>query len=265
METCYDNRNGAPCALKHPHIATRHNRFARHATTNDGFLPWCQRRCDRLTGLPQLAHGQDQSLPVDFSRLSNHPSVRPAEDEQVMAEVAAPAEEAPPLPADQAPLSEAPAEPITVIDENRALWVEPGYLIMLTWQRPDDATIVAALEGSAQAVQDFLSARVTQVDQLHNIEQLHGLEGEVLVLLESRVAPAHITVLHLDRLYASVRPWIPERPTPMSSPCLAKCRRPVGSRPSCRDRSRLPSVEPWKPGDVPDCFPGRLVWMLLSF
>jgi hypothetical protein len=87
----------------------------------------------------------------------------------------------------------------TLLEENRALWVEPGYLVLLRWRRPvgDEAT-VGQLEGSADAVRALLDARVGSVDDLHNIERLHPLEDAVRTLLRERVHPATVDILHLD-------------------------------------------------------------------
>lgn len=159
-------------------------------------------------GLPTLAHGQ--SLPIDFDKLESHPRPLGRAEEP---EPAALAEEAaadlePPLEgaamADQmlaAQPTPAPAEPPTggEVVENRALWVEPGYLILLRWSRPADNDVpVAALEGAADQLRSFFAARVTTVDQIHNIEHLHVLEQQIIDLLGPEVLPARIEVLHLD-------------------------------------------------------------------
>jgi hypothetical protein len=165
-----------------------------------------------LTGLPRLAQGQ--SMPVDFSRLENHPGLSPASPladelapalEEVMA---APAEAELEEAADSAPAEAeaeveggervATGERAIWLTENRALWVEPGYLVLLTWTRPPDDSLVAALEGSGDAVAEWFASHITQVDQIHNLELLHPLEGELSQFLAERLQPAIISVLHID-------------------------------------------------------------------
>lgn len=91
------------------------------------------------------------------------------------------------------------------IVESRALWVEPGYLLLIKWSRPeDDESPIANLEGAADTLQTFLSTRVETVDQLHNLEQLHLLEWEIAEQLGPIVSPAVIDVLHLDHDCSSV-------------------------------------------------------------
>jgi hypothetical protein len=85
------------------------------------------------------------------------------------------------------------------LEENRALWVEPGYLILLRWRRPDgNAAVIAALEASAEPMTSFLTEQVQRVDQLHNVEQLHPIEQALARWLAPRVAPASLEVIHLD-------------------------------------------------------------------
>jgi hypothetical protein len=105
---------------------------------------------------------------------------------------------APPFADSDTTLAQAGA-PGVVITENRALWLQNGYLVLLRWRRDEgDNAVVAALEGSADDVSMFLADRVRSVDNLHNIDQLHRIEGELLAQLAPRVAPATIEVLHLD-------------------------------------------------------------------
>ena len=125
-------------------------------------------------GLPRLSHGQ--SVEVNFGKLCDHPPVGPAGK---------------PLPSKETPAVE--------LTENRALWVTPGYLVLVRWRRhEDDDAVVAAFEGSADAVSTFLTTRVTSVDHIHNLDQLHGLESDLMAMLAARVSPAQIDVLHLD-------------------------------------------------------------------
>ena len=90
-------------------------------------------------GLPKLAHGQ--STDVDFGVLEAHPPRSGLAPEQPAAPAppALPMAAAPPAPAPPAPPQEPVDEVVQVvaeITENRALWIEPGYLLMLMWTRP---------------------------------------------------------------------------------------------------------------------------------
>jgi hypothetical protein len=138
-------------------------------------------------------------LPVRFERLQNHPPVAPVPDPQ-SAGVSVDADDDQHAQADLAPTDQGSlATAAEMVTEDRALWVEPGYLLLLRWTRPvDDLAAVAALEGSAETVHTFLATRVTNVDTLHNLDQLHPLEAELVVLLNARVAPTTIEVIHLD-------------------------------------------------------------------
>ena len=156
-------------------------------------------------GLPRLVHGQ--SLPVSFDRLDRHPLPvsPPVMADEAFSEPAGDAasadfdDEAEPAPEASEAEADDQADAAPEITENRALWVDPGYLILLRWRRPlGNEAPVAALEGSADLVRTHLDAQVTSVDQIHNIEQLHALEGALLVLLQGAVAPATLEVIHLD-------------------------------------------------------------------
>lgn len=148
-------------------------------------------------GLPRLAHGQSEA--VDFSVLDAHPSPT------ALAPPAPPAMAAPaaPMPAPAPPAASAPsqaaAEPVEMVTEHRALFVEPGYIVLLRWERPaGDTAVVAALEGSTEAVSAYLSANIDEMNDLHDIDRLHTHEHDLVELLQARVAPATIEVLHLD-------------------------------------------------------------------
>ena len=79
-------------------------------------------------GLPSLSNGQ--SLHINFEMLENHP----LPGHPVAANALATADLAP--IADRADTSLAQLEePQDTIVENRALWIEPGYLILLRWSR----------------------------------------------------------------------------------------------------------------------------------
>lgn len=166
-------------------------------------------------GLPRLAHGQ--SLEVDFGLLDAHPGRDALMPPAVPAAPPAPPS-ATPAPVAAAPPAQAPADASSpagegegggtnegevgqglTVTENRALWVEPGYLILLRWTRPrSDDDPVAALEGATDAVAGFLGTEVTSSDDLHNLDRLHEIEHGVVELLEPRVVPAVIETLHLD-------------------------------------------------------------------
>jgi hypothetical protein len=150
-------------------------------------------------GLPRLAHGQ--SAEIDFSVLEAHPpSVPPPPPAMAAPPTAAapPSAAAPPGPPAE-PRQVAVSEPLEVVVENRALFVEPGYILLLQWERPvDELAAIAGLEGSTQAVADYLSQSITAMDELHHIERLHAHERALVALLGGRVAPATIAVLHLD-------------------------------------------------------------------
>ncbi len=175
-------------------------------------------------GLPQLAHGQ--SMAVDFSVLEAHPPTAAPIAEAPA--VAAPAPSAPapsaalgalaappaPRPAPPAaaaspaeaaeasagePLAQANDEAFVEITENRALWLEAGYLVLLRWVRRDgDQVVVAALEGSTAAVGELLQREVQATSDLHNLDRLHAIEAALVGLLEPLVAPARIEALHLN-------------------------------------------------------------------
>jgi len=197
-------------------------------------------------GLPQLAHGQSRE--VDFSLLDAHrnrDALAPAAAEMAagdaLADAAAeqsrpeaePAPEPEPEPLAEpaepvaaAPVAAAPAaaepppEQATVV-ENRALWIEPGYLILLRWNRPaSNDDVVARLEGATEHVRSYLTVAVESVDTLHNFDQLHDLEHGVASLLEPLIAPATIDTIHLDhdcsRVCSGLSPGVgPVEPIPL--------------------------------------------------
>ncbi len=105
-------------------------------------------------GLPRLSHGQSRE--VDFTLLDAHPSraslePNPAPVEAPLAVMPAATAPAPPADAPAQPAS--PARAAVMLTENRALWIEPGYLILIRWMRPEgDAAPVGARLGSAVVV-----------------------------------------------------------------------------------------------------------------
>lgn len=85
------------------------------------------------------------------------------------------------------------------LTENRALWVEPGYLLLIQWTRPeDDETPVIQLEASAEVVAAHLASAVTDEHTLHELHSLHTIELGLVDLLTPLVAPATVEVVHLD-------------------------------------------------------------------
>ena len=111
---------------------------------------------------------------------------------------APPAAPAPPAPPEE-PTDEVEQVVTGGISENRALWIEPGYLLMLTWTRPEEnSDVIAALEGSTETIGTYLSENVATVDDLHDVSRLHVHENAIALLLETRVAPATIGTIHLD-------------------------------------------------------------------
>lgn len=166
-------------------------------------------------GLPGLSHGQSRE--VDFSLLEAHPArhdlnpappptAAPAQPMALAPPAPAPPAAAP--PADSA--ASAPEEEVGTV-ENRALWVEPGYLVLLRWQRPaDNEEVIAALEGSSDAVATYLSEQVENSQSLHDLGRLHVIEDGLAALLELRVAPADIQTLHLDHDCVSVCSTLPD-------------------------------------------------------
>lgn len=138
-------------------------------------------------------NARSQERAVQFYRLEGHPETTSVEEGT--GSIA-------PEPTDE-PSVEVDPDPsvgaVVRVEENRALWVDPGYLILVRWTRPvGDNAPVAALEGAESVVEAFLASSVTSVDQLHNLDRLHRLEAELADILRRRVAPATIEVLHLD-------------------------------------------------------------------
>jgi len=182
------------------HCDTSRRRFLKQIGVGSGLLA--------AVGLPTLSHGQ--SLPINYDKLSSHPtSAEPRADvgadalgqsdlAAVLADSADSEADFDDSVADQAPASDEPELAEEVV-ENRALWIEPGYLLLIRWARPvDDQSPITALEGSADAISSFLTTQVSSVDSLHNLDQLHAIESALLTDVASRITPARIEVLHLD-------------------------------------------------------------------
>jgi hypothetical protein len=153
-------------------------------------------------GLPKLAHGQSQE--VDFSVLEAHPGRHELRETPAGAPVMPAAPAPPPAPALSATVPPAaqtasPRDAIATITENRALWIEPGYLVLVQWSRPADNTdVIAALEGTTEALAALFSENVSTYENLHDLLQLHILEDQVASLVEAAIAPAELVSLHLD-------------------------------------------------------------------
>ena len=141
--------------------------------------------------------GHGRTLSVDFEKLTAHPRPKGPEPSTVGGDALA--QTAPTAGDDGGPPAGASDVVADLITENRAVWIEPGYLVLVQWQRPDgDLSPVEAFEGGAVELATLIASHVTSVDNLHNIDQLHELENILLLHLASRVAPARIDVLHLD-------------------------------------------------------------------
>lgn len=188
-ETSAPNRETNPLPAK---CDSSRRRFLRQLAGGTGVC---------MVGLPRLSHGQ--SLQIDLTKLDRHRPVGallPVEmaeaDDFDDEEQARDTEPGTLMHADDPPPD--PIGPATVV-ESRALWVEPGYLILVRWSRPEtDESCVTALEGAADTLAEFLDTRVTNVDHIHNLDQLHELEWELVEQLTPLVVPATIDVLHLD-------------------------------------------------------------------
>lgn len=116
-----------------------------------------------------------------------------------------------------------------VVEEDRALWVDPGYLILLRWRRPvDDSLPVSALEAATEALADFLEENAVGMDDLHDIDRLHQLEAELVALLSPLLAPAEIDVLHLDHDCTLVCDTLSPRTPPEPRPITMGFYKPVG-------------------------------------
>lgn len=138
---------------------------------------------------------------VDFSVLEEHDRVSapapmarqdPPSDDQAagLSRVRATSSYVPP----------AAPEAVAVIEENRAMWLEPGYLVLVRWERPEgNESIVAAFEDARDEVGEYLAATVTDPQAtLHHAGSLRPVEDGVTALLASRIAPARIVALHID-------------------------------------------------------------------
>lgn len=169
-------------------------------------------------GLAELAHGQ--SRPVDFSMLDHHAS--PAALVPSAPSAAAPAREqareeraedepglasAEPVPNERSDTSEPLAEPSEPsadprgpeITENRALWVEPGYLILVRITRLESSSdAITAFEGSTEPMSEYLTREIGDTSHLHNVDLLHNHEVALADIVQELISPAILEVLHID-------------------------------------------------------------------
>ena len=101
------------------------------------------------------------------------------------------------LPGD--PTGHLPSGTLASVTENRALWIPPGYLVLIQLTRDEeDETSIPAFEGAAEQVSTYLETAVSDTDELHDAIQLRDVELGILALLGPIVEPATIDVLHLD-------------------------------------------------------------------
>lgn len=167
-------------------------------------------------GLPRLAHGQ--SVDVDFSILDAHPlrateaplespaaPMMPPALQPPSSAFAAPTDDPAPTPSPD-PVDEPggtgliagdPDEDVVV--EDRALWIEPGYLVLMRLARDaEDVTVGADVDGATQDVSAYITAHLADYDSLHTLDVLHTHEDAIAAIIEARIEPAHIVALHVD-------------------------------------------------------------------
>jgi len=210
-----------PCYPTNP-FGCRHNpdrrRFLFQVSASGGAIAFG-------AGVPMTSA---QGIEVDFSVLEGHDRLVPSPSPSLVGELGVAARSS--VVGDGAvdgtdgPV-EATGEPPTpdtepvdgllaTLTENRALWVDPGYLLLIQWTRPeDDETPVAALEASTQIVADYLELAVVDTEALHETLSLHAIELGLRELLNPVVLPARIEVIHLDHDCEAV--CGPLRPDPL--------------------------------------------------
>jgi len=99
--------------------------------------------------------------------------------------------------------------------ENRALWVEPGYLVLLRWsRRASDETSISALEGLTDTIAAHLQENVQTMENLHDIANLHVLESQIAEFIANGVE-ARVEVVHLDHDCSSVCSLLPSADGPI--------------------------------------------------
>jgi len=148
-----------------------------------------------------------QGPDIDYSVLTEHELVTPASDAApVRADETAPRSRArrrgPSELPDSPPDSTGSTQIATDeewVTEHRALWIEPGYLVLLEWHRPAaDETPIIGLEGADDAISIFLGEQSDISQTLHDTDGLSALEQAIAEMLIPAVAPAEIDVIHLD-------------------------------------------------------------------
>jgi hypothetical protein len=80
------------------------------------------------------------------------------------------------------------------------MWIDPGFLVLVRWERPDgNEDVVAAFEGARDEVGEYLAGTVTDPQStLHDASSLRPVEDGVTELLAARIGPARIIALHVD-------------------------------------------------------------------
>lgn len=191
------------------HFDPGRRRFLRQVGTTAGGVGFVA-----SLGLPTLSHGQ--SVDVDFSILDAHP-LRPVEQpvvDPVMSSMVAPS-----TPVDQVGAFAAPVEvnnpedgtdPLEpgliggdpdedAVIEDRALWIEPGYLVLMRIARDaEDVTVGEDVDASSETVATYITENLSEYDVLHNIDSLHTHENGIAGIIDGLIEPAHIISLHLD-------------------------------------------------------------------
>lgn len=189
-------------------------------------------------GLPRLSHGQSHE--VDFQHLENHPAPEMSFATEVTQAVSAAVSgdelglqglgAGPAAPAAAAPAAAATTE-VTheEVVENRALWVEPGYLVLLRWSRQtSDETSIPALEGLTETISAYLQEHVQTMENLHDIANLHVLESQIAEFIANGVA-ARVEVVHLDHDCSTVCNLLPSSNGPIDDiPVLGGAIAPPG-------------------------------------
>lgn len=163
-------------------------------------------------GLPTLSHGQ--SIEVDFSVLDAHPLRQTAEPviQVDMPSMVAPATPVGSLSATPSvdvtdPGGTDPPEPGLIggdpdeddVIEDRALWIESGYLVLMRIARDaEDVTVGEDVDAASETVASYITENLSNYDVLHNIDSLHTHENGIAVIIDGLIEPAHIVSLHLD-------------------------------------------------------------------
>jgi hypothetical protein len=182
-----------------------------------------------VVGLPGRSEGAAPL--IEIALLDHHPPLDANASAGVSAAKAASAKPngEPERPSDSAWDGPTPLAQSNSVEEDRALWVDPGYLILLRWRRPaDDSVPVTALEAATEAIAEFLEENAVGMDDLHDIDRLHRLEAELAALLAPLLAPAELEVLHLDHDCTLVCGTLSPRTPPEPRPVTMGFYKPVG-------------------------------------